>query len=170
MKNTKIIVIAVIFSAVSVLFLKELFQALAAFIFSAKEMSFSAYLLGFNFYFEPNAANYKFVYILLYTAPVLYLLILVEIMSLMMKKSALGGTRYFLIISILLHIGYLLIYIFYSSFLLIMAPGSKNNFSVLSIYLGLNQTGRIIFAFFIVFAIVIYMQTATRRLLKYINI
>jgi hypothetical protein len=73
------------------------------------------------------------------------------------------------VVFILLQIGYLLVHIFYSAVILILNPGIENDWIALSLYLGLGDIERFIFAFGVIFLFVFYLNMSTKRIMQYIN-
>ena len=162
-------IIASFLSFVTLFFLKETFQYVAAFCLSIENSRIQFNLFSYEGHFEPSLMRSFWVYFLLYFSPLFFVIIVIEIVIFAVKKFPLGGTRHILLIFGLFHLGYLIIYIFYSSFVLILNMNSANDLLVLSNYLSFDETKRIIFTFFLIFILVLYMNFSTRRLLKYIN-
>lgn len=168
-KNKTSVISAIFLSILQIILMKELFQMGVAELFGVSNSSFKFSFPAFSYYFEPFATISIFGLILSYFAPYIYLIISVEISSILMKKIPLGGGRFFLVLFILLQIGYLLVNIFYSAVILILKPGIENDWIALSIYWGLGETERFVFAFGVIFLFGFYLNMSTRRIMKYIN-
>lgn len=164
------VITAIISSFVSLFFLKELFQYFFAFVLGTENLAVSFTITSFNTYFEPAVSTGFYEYMLLYFSPLIFVVLISETAVTLLKKFPLGPVRHNLLIFTLIHLGYLIIYIFYSGFVLILNFNSTNELWVLANHLGFGEIKRIIFAFFLIFIIIIYMNISSRRLLKYINL
>lgn len=168
-KNKISLILALFLAILQIILMKELFQMGIAEIFGAAKSSFQFNFPSFSYYFEPVATNSLIGLMVLYFSPYIYIISSVEISSILLKKVPLGGGRFFLLIFILLQIGYMLVHIFYSAVILILNPGIQNDWIALSLYWGLSDSERFIFAFGVIFLFVFYLNMSTKRLLKYIN-
>lgn len=168
-KNGQSIIWAVFFAGIQIILFKELFQMLIVTIFGGGNSEFSFIFPSFHYYFEPLPDTLMPELLLLYFAPYIYLVLSVEVASATMKKIPHGKGRFFLVIFILIQIGYLLIHIFYSAVILILSPSIQNDWIALALYLGYDDIERFIFAFAVIFLFVFYLNISTRRIQKYIN-
>lgn len=168
-KNGQSIVWAVLLAILQIVLLKELFQMLLVEIFGGGNSEFSFVFPSIQYYFEPLPYTSMPVLLLLYFAPYIYLILSVEVTSTIMKKIPHGKGRFFLVIFILIQIGYLLIHLFYSAVILILSPNIQNDWIALTLYLGYDEIERFIFAFAVIFLFVFYLNISTRRIQKYIN-
>jgi len=168
-KNKLSIILALFLSIIQIVLLKEVFQMGVAELFGVSISSFQFNFPTFSYYFEPVGAVSLFGLVLSFFAPEIYLVFSVEISSILLKKIPLGKGRFFLIVFILLQLGYLLVNIFYNAVILILNPGIKNDWIALSLYWGLSDTERFVLAFGVVFLFVFYLNMLTKRIMKYIN-
>lgn len=168
-KNWQPIIFAVFLAIVQILWLKELFQFLIASLIGVElsEISFNFILL--NFYFEPTPGTSMPILFLLYFSPIIYLVLCTETTSLFLRKTPAGVYRFFIIVFVLIILGFLIIHIFYNAVLLILNPGLTNDWITLAIYLRLDEVGRMILAFGVIFLFVFYLNMQGRRVTNYIN-
>ena len=168
-KNKISIISALFLSILQIVLLKEVFQLGIAELFGVSNSLFNFSFPVFSYYAEPVASISIFGLVLVYSAPYIYLISSVEIASFFLKKIPQGKGRFFLLIFILIQVGYLLINIFYSAVILILNPGIQHDWIALSLYLGFDQSERFIFAFGVIFLFVFYLNMSTKRVIKYIN-
>lgn len=168
-KNGQGIIWAVFFSAIQIALFKELFQMFIVAIFGGGNSEFSFIFPSFQYYFEPLPDRLMPELLLLYFAPYIYLVLSVEVATATMRKIPHGKGRFFLVIFILIQIGYLLIHIFYSAVILILSPNIQNDWIALTLYLGYDEIERFIFTFAVIFLFVFYLNISTKRIQKYIN-
>lgn len=168
-KNRAAIILALFLSILQIIVFKEIFQMGLANLVGTANSFFEFNFPAFTYYFEPVPNLSSVVMILLYFAPYIYIVLSVETASIFLKKLPQGSRRYFLVIFILIQIGYLLVHIFYSAVILILNPQLENDWIALSLYLGYGDTERFVFAFGVVFLFVFYLNMSTKRILKYIN-
>ena len=169
-RTLKPVILALFCAAIVIFLLRGLFQGFMAVIFGSTNINFILTFGGIEAVFDPLTASPAIDYVLIYASPVILVIILTEISVLFIKKTFLGSTRFFLIAFILINLGYLIIHFFYNSFLLVMDAPVANDWLTLSFHLDLTKTGKIIFAFFLVFVTIGYINLVTRRVMKYINI
>jgi hypothetical protein len=169
LRNKLSIISAVLLSILQIILLKEFFQAGLSALFCMSNSSFNFSFPYFAYYFEPEGDASILELTLLYFAPYIYLVLSVEVASILIKKIPQGAGRFFLVVFILLQIGYLLVHIFYSAVILILNPGIENDWIALSLYLGLGDIERFIFAFGVIFLFVFYLNMSTKRIMQYIN-
>jgi len=169
LKNRLSIISALLLAILQIILLKEIFQLGISGLFGVSNSSFNFSFPFFSYYFEPVGDASNFDIILLYFAPYIYLVLSVEVASILIKKIPQGAGRFFLVVFILLQIGYLLVHIFYSAVILILNPGIENDWIALSLYLGLGDMERFIFAFGVIFLFVFYLNMSTKRIMQYIN-
>lgn len=168
-KNWAPIIVAAIMTLFQIIWFKELFQWLIGFAVGAEVSQLEFRFIGLHHYVEP-APNTSFpLLFLLYLSPIIYLLLSIEISSFFLRKTPHGVYRFFILVFILLQLGYLLIYIFYNSVLLLINPGLENQWIAMSIYLGFGEFERFIFVFGIIFLFVFYLNMSTKRVINYLN-
>jgi|GEM_PF-2425509 len=168
-QNRIIIVVAIICVIIQIILLKEVFQLVFANIVGVGNSMFTFKFPSFSFYFEPEPNTSKFILLFLYFTPYIYIVSAIEISSILMRKIPVGKTRYFLVVFILLQLGYILIHLFYNAVILILNPGIENDWIALSLNMGFSETERFVFAFGIIFLFVFYMNMSTKRIRKYIK-
>lgn len=169
LRNKLSIFFALFLAILQIILLKEIFQAGISELCGVSNSSFNFSFPLFSYYFEPAGDASNLEVILLYFAPYIYLVLSVEVASVLIKKIPQGAGRFFLVVFILLQVGYLLVHIFYSAVILILNPGIENDWIALSLYLGLGEMGRFIFAFGVIFLFVFYLNMSTKRIMQYIT-
>ncbi len=169
LKNWIPIISAFLLFLVQILFLKEIFQFIIANLIGVDVSILTFIFPSLSFNFEPNPDTLLPFIVFMYLAPLIYLIISIEFTSLFLKKSTVGIYRYFLLIFILLQLGYLLIKIFYNAVILILNPGLKHDWIAMSIAFGFGDFDRIIFSFAIIFLFVFYLNISIKRVTSYIN-
>ena len=65
--------------------------------------------------------------------------------------------------------GFLLLSVFYNSLIMIITDEKKNDFVNLAFNLGMRENGKIILAFLIILATVVYLNFTSKKVIKYIN-
>lgn len=168
-KNWTPIIIAAIMTLFQIIWFKELFQWLIGVVVGVEVSHLEFRFIGLHHYFEPSPNTSFPLLFLLYLSPIIYLLVSIEIASFFLRKIPQGVYRFFILVFILLQLGYLLFYIFYNSVLLIINPGLENQWIAMSIYLGFGDAERFIFVFGIIFLFVFYLNMSTKRVINYIN-
>ena len=168
-KNRFIIFLAFLVSAIQIILMKEIFQMGIASLFRDENSSFSFIFPTFSYYFEPLPNSSLPVLVLMYFTPYIYLILSIEVVSLILKKRPLVEWRFFIVIFILVQLGYLLIHIFYSAVILILRPAIENDWIALSLYQNFDQTERFVFAFGVIFLFVFYLNMSTKRIMKYFS-
>lgn len=168
-QNRIIILVAIVCVIIQIILLKEVFQLVFANIVGVGNSMFTFKFPSFSFYFEPEPNTSKFILLFLYFTPYVYIVSAIEISSILMRKIPVGKTRYFLVVFILLQLGYILIHLFYNAVILILNPGIENDWIALSLNMGFSETERFVFAFGIIFLFVFYMNMSTKRIMKYIK-
>ncbi|MGD8779998.1 MAG: hypothetical protein PVH88_13670 [Ignavibacteria bacterium] len=149
-------------------YLSEYFQFIAiALITSADSKIIYNYLLPHNLF---TISNTNLVISLsVFLAPQFFLIIVLGLLGIFIKRTLLGFYRYFIIVFNLFVQGFLLLSVFYNSLILILSEERNNDFVNLAFCLNIQDNGKIILAFWIILATVIYLNFTSKKVIKYIN-
>ncbi len=168
-ENFTAILIGIISALLSILFLTGIFQALIALIFGITDFHF-----GFNYFiFKPifhlqnNGSAIAFG--IIYFAPFVFNILMLEIGTALLKKSILGQKRFSLIFFNLVIALYLIISVFYGAVISLLVINSINDWNQLMIHLKIVNSGKIMFMFVIIIMLTTYLKRKATRILEYIN-
>ena len=168
-KNKTALITGIIIGLLTVLFLNRFFQGLMAYMAGAADVEFGFAGIWFTCYFNIMEGLSTFIYILIYTAPLLFIVIMLGIGNLILKKSSLGLTRYSVIVFFLVNVGYIIINVFYGTFSVVLQTNAGNDWYRLFQFLGFSGNQGIALIFFVIVSLIIYVNISTKRLIKYIS-
>jgi hypothetical protein len=169
MKNKSSIVTGLLAGTISLLFLPELFQLLIAVIINVNvDFSLGYFFPIVSLNAQPGSSIWSFVVTGL--SPFLYLIIICETGSLLLRKTYAGYYRYSLIIFLLVNIGYMLFYSFFNSVVVILNLGFSTDWKNILSVVGFKDLKYLIYIFFIIILTAGYLNLVTKRVLKYVNV
>ena len=169
MKNKSSIFTGILTAIISLLFLPELFQLLVATILGVQNtLDFWLFIPRITLI---NAIDTQlWSAIITGFAPFLYLIIICETGSFILSKTYAGFYRYSLIIFLLINIGYLLVYSFSNSVIVILNLQIITDWKSILVSAGIKDLKYLIYIFFIIILTAGYLNLITKRVLKYVNV
>lgn len=169
-KNKPALFLGLMGGLISIIFLREIFQTFIALICGCENITLLFEGLEFFVSFEPGGDLGILLYIILFTAPTIYLIGMIELSSFLLSKTQLGFARYAAILFQLCHVGFLIVNLFYGAINVILNFNQSSDWNRLVFYLGITGAGRIAFMFMVMLILVAYLNYSTKKIIKYINI
>lgn len=169
MKNKRPLFWGAFIGFICILYLNDLFQYFIAYLFSSK-IEFYNYYFFFKTTAWLNFGTLNIIVVIVHLSGLLFSMMVVELGFILLRNSPPGFIRYFAITFQLINIGYILISIFWGSFVIILNADYSDDFGNLVKYFNVGEIGKTVIVFLMIFTFLIYFTANSQRLSNYINI
>jgi len=148
----------------------ELIQLFTAYLAGAENLGMKFETIYFRALFKFPDNSGKFLTGVTYMSPVIFILFVIEITTRIITGSKPGAIRYTSILIQLICIGFAMIKIFYSTFMMVLAPEYETDWNSFLFYGQIQGTIGYITTLILLIMIVAYLGNTTARIKRYIEI
>ena len=168
-RNKKSLITGLAAGILSVFYLNELFQGFAAFIAGFERITFEFGMINWYAVFHSEEPFGGLIYVIVYIAPLLFNLLVIEVSNIILKKGGPGLIRNSILLFQLINIGYILLNIFYGALSLLLRTNPMNDWVRLAAALRLEGPGKFVMMLFAIIILISYLNITTKRVGSYIG-